>query len=183
MVRSLTRLCRRRARALTRFVRAREGATAVEFALIAPAFIALVVAIFQIAVYLFVQQSLQNAATAAGRLFLTGQAQTWSQTTFKNYVCTNLLPSMFNCNSLVVVVQPSTDFASASTSPPALYDANGNPITSFPYSTGAQGQIMVVQLVYPWSVVSGPLGFTISNLPNSAKLMMGITAFKVEPYQ
>ena len=165
-----------------RFAHARSGATAVEFALIAPAFIAVLVAMFQVAVYLFVQQSLQNAATSAGRLFLTGQAQTWTQTTFKTYVCNNLLPSMFNCSSLVISVQPYSDFASASMSAPALYDVNGNPVTSFPYSTGSQGQIMVVQLVYPWSVVSGPLGFTISNLPNSAKQMVGVAAFKVEPY-
>ena len=169
-------------RALARFARARGGATAVEFALIAPAFIALVIAIFQVAVYIFVQQSLQNAALSAGRLFLTGQAQTWSQTTFKNYVCTNLLPTMFNCNSLIVSVQTYQSFAAANTTAPALYDANGNPITTWPYTVGTQNQIMVVQLVYPWSVVSGPLGFTIANLPNNAAEMMGIAAFRVEPY-
>jgi hypothetical protein len=41
---------------------------------------------------------------------------------------------------------------------------------------------MVVQLVYPWSVVSGPLGFVLANLPNSAAEMMGDAAFRVEPY-
>jgi len=174
--------CTRHLGAFARFARARDAATAVEFAIVAPAFIALVVAIFQVAVYIFVQQSLQNAALQAGRLFLTGQAQTWSQTTFKNYVCNNFLPSMFSCGSLIVSVQTYQDFASASTSTPALYDANGNAITSWPYSAGSQGDIMVVQLVYPWSVVSGPLGFTISNLPNHAASMMGVTAFRVEPY-
>jgi len=184
MVQALQRYCRRRVRALKRFARSHDGATAVEFALIAPAFIALVVAMFQVAVYLFVQQSLQNAATSAGRLFLTGQAQTWSQTTFKNYVCNNFLPSMFSCNSLVVIVQPYSDFASADTSTPALYDGSGNPLTTFPYSPGVQGQIMVVQLVYKWSVVSGPLGFNISTagLPSGLKEMVGVAAFKVEPY-
>jgi Flp pilus assembly protein TadG len=184
MVRALTRYCRHSLRALTRFAAAREAATAVEFALIAPAFIALIVAIFQVAVYLFVQQSLQNAATSASRLFLTGQAQTWSQSTFSTYVCNNLLPTMFNCNSLIIVVQPYSNFASANTAPPALYDVNGNPITNFAYSPGTQGQIMVVQLVYPWSVVSGPLGFNISGsgMPNGLKAMMGLAAFKVEPY-
>jgi hypothetical protein len=41
---------------------------------------------------------------------------------------------------------------------------------------------MVVQLVYKWSVVSGPLGFVISNLPNSAAEIVGVSAFMVEPY-
>jgi len=182
MVRAVTRHCRRRLRALMRFAAAREAATAVEFALIAPAFIALVVAIFQVAVYVFVQQALQNAAVQAGRLFLTGQAQSWSQTTFQNYVCTNYLPSsLFNCNSLIVSVQTYTSFAASNSAAPALYN-NGQLITNWPYTPGTQNQIMVVQLIYPWSVVSGPLGFTLANLPNSAAEMMGVTAFRVEPY-
>jgi Flp pilus assembly protein TadG len=171
----------RLARAATRFRAARAGATAVEFALIAPFFIAVLVAIFQVSVYLFVQQSLQNAAMQAGRLFLTGQAQSWTQAAFKTYVCQNFLPSLFTCSSLIVSVQTYPSFAAANTSAPALY-SNGQPITNFPYSPGTQGQIMVVQLVYPWSVVGGPLGFSIANLPNNAAEMMGVAAFRVEPY-
>jgi Flp pilus assembly protein TadG len=173
---------RRPACLLARFAAARKGATAVEFALIAPCFIALLVAIFQVSVYLFVQQSLQNAAMQAGRLFLTGQAQGWSQSTFKTYVCTNFLSSLFTCNSLIVSVQTFQDFASASTSAPALYNSSGQPITTWPYTPGTQGQVMIVQLIYPWSVVSGPLGFSIANLPNNAAEMMGVAAFRVEPY-
>jgi hypothetical protein len=41
---------------------------------------------------------------------------------------------------------------------------------------------MVVQLVYQWSVISGPLGFVLSNLPNGAAEIVGVTAFMVEPY-
>ena len=181
MFRVLRRCLRHPARQLARFVAARKGATAVEFALIAPCFIALLVAIFQVSVYLFVQQSLQNAAMQAGRMFLTGQAQGWSQSTFKTYVCANFLSSLFTCNSLIVSVQTFQDFASASTSAPALY-SNGQPITTWPYSPGRPGDIMIVQLVYPWSVVSGPMGFSIANLPNNVAEMMGVAAFRVEPY-
>jgi len=39
-----------------------------------------------------------------------------------------------------------------------------------------------VQLVYQWSVVSGPLGFVLSNLPNSMAQITGVAAFRVEPY-
>ncbi|MBV8839576.1 MAG: pilus assembly protein [Alphaproteobacteria bacterium] len=187
MVRSLTRLCRRRARALTRFalspfVRAREGATAVEFALIAPAFIALLVAIFQGCVYLYVQAVLQNAATETGRLFLTGQVQSngWNQQTVSNKACA-FMGSMFDCTQLYLNVQTYQDFTSSSTSAPALYDSNNNPIPPV-YNTGTQGQIMVLQLVYQWKVASGPLGFSLVNLPNSATEMVGMTAFRVEPY-
>src|SRR3954471_10342783 len=127
VLRILRRHLHRPARQLGRFAAARKGATAVEFALIAPCFIALLVALFQVSVYLFVQQSLQNAALQSGRLFLTGQARGWSQTAFKAYVCANYLSSLFNCSSLIISVQTYQDFASASTSPPAL-DSNNQPI-------------------------------------------------------
>ena len=64
---------------------------------------------------------------------------------------------------------------------PALY-SGGTPITSFTYAPGTPGEVMVVQLVYKWSVISGPLGFALSNLPNGAAEIVGASAFMVEPY-
>jgi Flp pilus assembly protein TadG len=160
-------------RSLVRLGAAEEGASAVEFALIAPAFIALLVAIFQVGVFLFAQQSLQNAAMEAGRQLMTGQAKTDTQAQFKNRICPAFLPSiLFNCNSLTVVVQSYTSFTGANTA------CN----QSATYSPGTPGQVVVVQLVYPWSVVTGPLGFALSYLPNGAATMCGVTAFRVEPY-
>jgi len=140
------------------------------------------VAIFQVGVFLFAQQTLQNAAMQAGRLVMTGQSQGNSQAQFKTRVCTNYLPSiLFNCNSLIVIVQTYSSFAAANTSSPVLYN-NGQPVTNWAYNPGTPGEVVVVQLVYPWSVVMGPLGFALSNLPNGAAEMMGVTAFRVEPY-
>lgn len=169
-------------RGFARFGAARQGATAVEFALIAPVFIALLIAVLQTAVFLFAQAALQTAAVQAGRLFMTGQAQNVSQSAFKTQICQNYLPSLFNCNSLIIVVQTYSSFASANTSAPALYNSQGQAVSSWAYNPGNPGQVMVVQLVYPWSVVSGPLGFVLANLPNSAAEMMGVSAFRVEPY-
>jgi Flp pilus assembly protein TadG len=170
------------ARVVARFADARAAATAVEFALIAPLFIGLLIAIFEVAVFLFAQQALQNAAMEAGRLLMTGQAQSQTQAQFKTKVCTDYLPSpLFNCNSLVVIVQNYSSFAAANTRAPALYN-NGALVTSWAFNPGTQGEVVVVQLVYPWSVVTGPLGFALSNLPNGAAEMMGVTAFRVEPY-
>jgi hypothetical protein len=39
-----------------------------------------------------------------------------------------------------------------------------------------------VQLIYAWPVIGGPLGFSLANLPNGAAEMVGVSAFKVEPY-
>ena len=77
-------LFRHIAQASLRLGAAQEGASAVEFALIAPALVALLVAFFQVAVFLFAQQALQNAANEAGRLFMTGQTQADTQAQFAN---------------------------------------------------------------------------------------------------
>jgi Flp pilus assembly protein TadG len=171
---------RRVARTIYRFCRGREGATAVEFALIAPAFLATLIALLQTCVFLFAQMALQNAANQAARYFMTGQAQNngWSASTVVSKVCPQTL---FTCSNLIIIVQNYSSFAAANTSAPQLYN-NGQLITNWTYDPGTPGEVMVVQLVYPWSVVGGPLGFVLSNLPNSAAEMMGVSAFRVEPY-
>ncbi len=167
---------------ISRFCRLREAATAVEFALIAPAFLGLMIALFQTAVFLFAQMNLQTAAMEAGRYFMTGQAQNgnWTATSVQNTICPTI-QALFTCSNVIVVEQNYASFAAANTSTPQLY-SNGQPITSFAFDPGTPGEVMVVQLVYKWAVVSGPLGFVLSNLPNSAAEIVGVSAFRVEPY-
>jgi Flp pilus assembly protein TadG len=69
------------ARQIWRFVSAQDGGTEfVEFALVAPAFLAVVIALLQICYVLFAQQTLQTAAVEFGRQFMTNQAPTQGST-------------------------------------------------------------------------------------------------------
>jgi len=186
VLQSLTGFIQRRASRVSRFARASDAATAVEFALIAPAFLATLIAVFQTCVFMFAQTALQNAANQAARYFLTGQAQnnncTASQIINGGCGLTAVCPAaMFNCANMYLSVQNYSSFSSASTSAPAMYNGS-TPITSYPYDPGTQGDIMVVQLLYAWPVVGGPLGFTLANLPNGSAEMVGVSAFRVEPY-
>jgi Flp pilus assembly protein TadG len=182
MFQNLAKYCCRGARDISRFCCARQGATAVEFALIAPALLGVLIALFQTAVFLFAQMVLQTAAVQAGRYFMTGQAQNgaWTATTIQNKICPQI-QALFTCANVIVVAQNYTSFAAANTSAPQLYNS-GQPVTTFAFDPGTPGEVMVVQLVYQWSVVSGPLGFVLSNLPNNAAEIMGVTAIRVEPY-
>lgn len=184
MFRNLTRYFRCCARNASRFGNARQGTTAVEFALIAPAFLATLIAVLQTCVFVFAQATLQTAAMEAGRLIMTGQVQNGNvtQSQFQNDVCPMIQP-LFNCNNLMVNVQSYADFSSATASAPTLtYNSQGQVTNSWSYSPGTPGQVVVVQLIYQWSVVGGPLGFVLSNLPNNFSEVMGVTAFRVEPY-
>jgi hypothetical protein len=115
---------------------------------------------------------------------MTGSAQNsaMTQSQFLNTVCPTV-QALFNCNNLMINVQSYEDFVSANASAPTLtYNGQGQVTNNWSYSPGAPGQVMVVQLIYQWPVISGPLGFSLSNLPGSAIEMMGVTAFRVEPY-
>jgi Flp pilus assembly protein TadG len=184
MARSFTKPVCNLAPAALRFGRAQQGATVVEFALIAPVFIALLLAIFQTTIFLFAQQILQNAAVNAGRLIMTGQVQNGNvtQTQFANDVCP-MVSVVFTCSKLMINVQSYTSFSSASTSAPTLtYNSGGQVTNSWSYSVGTPGQVMVVQLVYQWPFVTGPIGSVFSSLGNGTTELMGVTAFRVEPY-
>jgi Flp pilus assembly protein TadG len=187
VLQNLTGFVRLGARSIRRFGRASDGATAVEFAIIAPAFLATLIAVLQTCVFMFAQAALQNAAVEAGRYFLTGQAQNnnCTATQIINGGCSTLAgvcpAALFNCSNMYLVVQNYSSFSSASTSAPAMYNGS-TPITSYAYAPGTPGDIMVVQLIYAWPVVGGPLGFTLANLPNGDAEMVGVSAFRVEPY-
>jgi Flp pilus assembly protein TadG len=179
MVLNLAKLFRRNVR---RFHGAQQGATAVEFALIAPAFIGLLIAIFETTLFLFAQANLQSAATQAGRLFMTGQAQNgnMTQAQFQAAVCP-MVQALINCSNLVIFVQSATSSSGISTSTPQMYNAQGQ-LSSGSFAPGTPGDLMVVKIGYPWFVVSGPLGFVLSNLPNGTAAVWGVSAFRVEPY-
>jgi Flp pilus assembly protein TadG len=167
--------------AIGRFTLAQCGATAVEFAILAPPFIAILVAILQIAVVLIAQQVLQTATEQSARLIMTGQAQTGGMSAgqFQQQVC-NQATALFNCSGLYVNVQTFSTFSSVSTTNPV---SNGQMNTNLlQYSPGGNGDIVVVQTYYQWPLVLGPLGFNLGNMNGNALLLVGSAAFRNEPF-
>jgi Flp pilus assembly protein TadG len=175
----------RAASAISRFRAATHAASATEFALLTPFFLGTFIAIFETSLYLFAQQTLQNAASSAGRLLMTGQVQNSSMTQaqFTNQICPLIQP-LLNCSNLMVDVENYGSFIGANTSAPTLtFNAQGQVNNSWAYSPGTPGQVMVVRLIYQWPVVGALLGFNIANLSNGNAEVMGVSAFRVEPYQ
>jgi len=174
----------RLARTLSRFHVADDGVTAIEFAFVAPIFIALLIAIIQSMIFLFSQQVLQEAATNAGRLIMTGQVQNsgLTQSQFQADICP-MISVLFTCGNLMVNVQTYDSYSDANTTVPTLtYNAQGQVTNTWSYNPGAPGDIVVVQLIYPEPVVNGLLGFAFSDLQNGTAEMVGATAIRVEPY-
>jgi Flp pilus assembly protein TadG len=185
--RRLYRLC---APAAGRLFWREDGAAAVEFALVAAPFLALLFAIIETALVFFAGQYLETLVADSSRLIMTGQVQTqsMSQSQFLNQLCGKVV-ALFNCGALIVDVQKYTAYSGANTSLP-LSDGNltfatndeGQPITNF--QPGGPGDIVVERVMYEWPVwVWFPGLAALSDMNNKKRLLMATAAFTNEPYQ
>lgn len=170
------------AKVARRFIREQNGTAAVEFALIAVPFLALLFAILETALVFFAGQTLEAAVSDASRLIMTGQAQTagYSQADFKTQVC-NRIAGLFDCSGGVYVdVKQYSSFTSVNTASPVT---NGTfDTTKMAYVPGGPGCIEVVTLYYQWPVYVSLLGNNLSNLNGSKRLLVATAVFRNEPY-
>ncbi len=175
------------------FVRDRQGATAVEFALIATPFLAIIAALIQTFLLFFAQSQLELTVRQSARQILTGQVQSQdaslsqaqAQTAFHQIVCNNG-SMLFNCAGLMVDVQVASAWSSANTGMPTLtYNANGSvsaaSLASLQFNPGTAGDIVVVRVMYLWPVFFGPIAFNLANQANGTRMIMASAAFQNEP--
>jgi Flp pilus assembly protein TadG len=179
------------------------GATAVEFAMVLVPLLGLIAAIFEAGMVYFNNAQLQTVTEIASRALLTNTAvagQTYQQFIDEN-ICTwqktgvvakGTLSKSFDCSKIMVDIQSPSNWSGADTannfysSPKA-----GTDVISLP----ASGQIAVVRVAYPMSVLATILtggvlsGQTIGRSTagqvqyNGAAthMLFGVYAFRVEP--
>ncbi|MCC8947010.1 MULTISPECIES: TadE/TadG family type IV pilus assembly protein [Bradyrhizobium] len=171
-------------RLLHRFRRNRRGATAVEFAMVAPLFFGLLFAIIEVAMIFFASQVLETVTQDSARMIMTGQAQgaSYTQQQFKDYVCGQVNP-LFDCaNGISVDVRSypaATGFSSVNIAPPI--DSNNAFIPAMKWCPGKDGDVVVVRLFYQWPLFVTKLGFNVANLANGKRLLTATATFKNEP--
>lgn len=160
------------------------GSAVVEFAIVAPVLLALIIATLQTSILFFVQQTLESTVEMSARTLATGLAQTTGMTgpTFRTEVC-KALPPFLRCDALVVDVRTIDGFAQARTGLPNLVDEAGNPIDRGAFLPGDAGSIVVMRVVYPFPVIPGPLGFSLSNMGGGKRLLIATSVFRTEPYR
>jgi Flp pilus assembly protein TadG len=169
-------------RVARRLVRREDGAAAVEFAMVAAPFLAMVFAIIETAMVFFAGQALETAGADSARLIMTGQAQSagFDQAKFKQAVCGKIY-GLFNCaGGLQIDVKSYNSFAAV---PAAKPITNGNLDNNFGYQPGGPGDIVVVRLMYQWPVYVSLLGLNLSDLSGGKRLLMSTVAFRNEPYK
>ena len=165
-----------------RFRRNRAGSAAVEFALVAPVFFALLFAIIEVALMFFASQVLETITQESARQILTGQAQTagLTQTQFHDNVVCPQISALFTCANVFVDVESYPSFSNISINNQTDCSSTFNNIMH--YSPGNPGDIVVVRLFYQWPLFVTGLGFNMCNMSGNKRLLVATAAFQNEPY-
>jgi Flp pilus assembly protein TadG len=178
----------RRARAhLARFADGRGGSTAVEFAMIALPFLALIMGILEISMIFLVSTTLENATSDVARMIRTGELQTTGGTGatsagFKSAICGELswLGSTNCSNNLSVDVRTFASFSAMTQSSPVTNGAVDS--SKLQFTPGAAGDIVLVRAFYQWTLFTPLLDQVAATLNGGTTLITATAAFKNEPY-
>jgi len=169
---------------LRRFLRAEDGATAVEFGIVSVPFFGLFFAIIQIGFLFFASQTLETAVDNAARTIRTGQAQqqNLNQAQFKEKICSVMRLMIADCTtSLMLDVRTYPNFTSIDLSNP-LGTTGAVNTTNFGFTPGHGGDIVVVRAYYEWPVWATFLNFDLRNTKSNKHLIAAIAAFRNEPF-
>lgn len=174
---------RRLARLAGRLAHARDGATAVEFALLALPFFALLFGILELAMIFVLSTSLDNASATAARTIRTGQLQAGSPSagTFKSTICDNLGWLAADCAaSLEIDVRTFPKFSDIT-----LADPVNNGVFnkgSLQFTPGGPEDIVLVRVYYQWTLISPLLSKAVAKINGGKTLVTSTLAFRNEPF-
>ena len=175
-------LFRRRGRAADR--PRREGAAAVEFAMVAAPFFFMIFAVLELGLVFLIDSTLENAVLSASRLVRTGRAETEAVTDaqFKTALCAQMSVFEGDCISRADVdVRIMPRFSDGTPDSPIR---NGVMNTGdLDYDIGEPGDLMLVRVWYSQPLVTPFMQQAMSRLNSGAAVISVATAFRNEPYR
>jgi len=169
--------------ATRRFRRDRDGATAVEFAIVAAPFFLLTTAVLEAALFFFAQTLIEDGLLNASRDIRTGQFQNNSldESDLRDEICARA-SVVANCSRIEVEVRTFDTFGDANFDIPL--DGDGNlDSDALDFEIGGPSEVVMVRVFYPYQLYF-PNFFSggLANLPGNKRLIASTTAFRTEPY-
>ena len=175
---------------LKRFAAAREGAAAVEFALVMAPFLFLVFAVLELALVFLLSTSLDTATERTARRIRTGEVQTAGEgaAAFKTALCQRMTWLSSNCSTaLKVDVRRFQQFADSNLpnpitdcAPPATGKCFDDSALLFDH--GGPTDVVVVRTFYQWPLLTPFLNQALSRLNGNVAVIRSTQTFRNEPY-
>lgn len=162
-------------------VRAEDGASAVEFALIALPFCFMLFAIIEVAMVFALDSVLENATMETGRLVRTGQASAQGMTAaqFKAELCRRMTVFEGDCNTRATIdVRVIPQF---NTTPPDPASGSSFDSSGLGYTNGQPRSLMLVRVWYRHPLFTTFLSQGLSRMGDGTALLTATTAFRNEP--
>ena len=164
--------------------RSREGATAVEFALIAIPFFFMLFAVLEIALLFVTSSVLENAVIETGRQIRTGEADSSGMTAaqFKTSFCSRMTVFSSDCPSRATVdVRVIAQFRNV-TPPDPLANGTSFDTSGLTYLTGKPGNLMLIRVWYKQPLFTPFMTQALSTLKDGNTILTATTTFINEPY-
>jgi Flp pilus assembly protein TadG len=167
-------------RIVRRFKRNEDGATAVEFAILAFPFFLLLFAIIECSLLFFAGQMLESAVDDVGRRVRTGQLDdTMNAQQFKLEIC-GATALLFNCDRLNVDLKVAATFDELD-DPPVPEDGEVDH-SSYTFQAPCPEQIAMITVSYEWPVFTNYVAAQVSKLNSRNALLNAMAVFRTEPY-
>lgn len=165
------------------FLDAREGATALEFAMIALPFFILIFGLIEIGLIFIISMTLDWGVGEAARKIRTGQMQSASAdlAEFKKTVCDNLFDLIDCDDKLRLDVRTFSNFTDVSNPLPIDEDGNVTEDT-LQFSMGGADEIVMVRAYYEWSLITPVMSASLQNLSGNKRLLVSTAVFRNEPF-
>lgn len=183
----------RRPGLLSRFLRNRSGATAIEFSFLAIPFAALTFAVLESCISFTGQQMLASATDDVARQFRTGQIRkdpTLTAAVVRKMVCDRIeIMVTQGCPGLLIDLRAYDSFADAAATSFKIVNKqivltkNGK-LDSDTYKTdpGDAQSINMLRVFYAWPVITDFMRSAMSNLEGGKTLHFAATIWQNEPY-
>lgn len=160
-------------------LRDERGAAMIEFALVAPPFVLLLVGTLEVSLMFFTDAVIEGAAKEAARQIRTGNVQNSAdpETAFRTKLCDELF-GVIDCSKVVFNVQTFANFGAVSM--PVEIDEDGK-VVNTGFVPGGASAVTVVRAMYRWQFFTPlidqamPTGF-------GGHMLVSTVAFQNEPY-
>lgn len=170
-------------RMLALWPRRTDGAVAIEFALVALPFFAMVIGLLEVSLMYASAVVLEGGTVQAARAIRTGQVQQSAnpEETFKDLLCARTA-SVIPCESLrYEVIHPPGDTFGDLEGVPPQYDDDGN-LESQGFDAGGISDVVVIRTSYRYRFITPMMAPLLSAASDHGVTLLSTVTLRSEPY-